>query len=263
MLTGEDEKQAFVANSGAKILAPECEIHVKSEANPAAIFNADSHLWIAKTCVEGTNVILNGGPVPSLEAGCETMQDPYALKIRALRRLIHKKKLHKCDYENYQPKDGKKFIVMEPGVYCGWTNFNANRGVILKPGIYVIRDGGWNVNSGVKFIGRGVTFYFHDSSIIQFNANVKVLLQAPKSGPWKGVLMYERHNLEPSNLSINGDGKLPTILEGLIYLPSRNAMFNSDNVKGPNRAGMVFNTLIMNETFWVIKPLYEPKGPPL
>ncbi len=261
LLKGEDEKQAFVANSGAKILAPQCEIHVKSEAKPAAIFNADAHLLVAKTCVEGNTVITNGGPVPSLETGCDTVKDPYAKKIWELRKAIYRKNLHKCDYENYQPKDGKNIIRMEPGVYCGWTNFNANRGVILKPGVYVIRDGGWNVNSGVKFIGKGVTFYFHDSSIIQFNANVKVLLQAPKSGYFKGILMYEKRDLEPSNIAINGDGVLPTILEGLIYLPSRNAMFNSDNVKGPNRAGMVFNTLIMNETFWLIKPLSDSKLP--
>ncbi|HHZ09866.1 MAG TPA: hypothetical protein GX405_13915 [Rhizobiales bacterium] len=73
--------QALLLNSGAKMDAPNCEVHVHSTKDPAFIMNAGVDLKIAKLCVKGTKYIKNGGTVTKLETGCNVAADPYAKSI--------------------------------------------------------------------------------------------------------------------------------------------------------------------------------------
>jgi hypothetical protein len=136
-------------------------------------------------------------------------------------------------------------------VYCGWFNFNNAPTVSFQPGVYVIKNGGWNVNGGT-WTGNGVTFYFADQSKIQFNSAVAVTMSAPTSGTYAGIMMYEAANLGLSDFIFN-DAKAMQ-LEGLIYLPSRNVTFNSGSSLTDRRFTLIINTLILNQTRWTLKP---------
>ena len=92
---------------------------------------------------------------------------------------------------------------MQPGVYCGWHNFNnSSADVEFSPGLYVIRNGGWNVNGG-NWSGDGVTFYMYDSSIVNFNSNVRADLTAPTTGDYKDIILTERPGISYRNFNLN------------------------------------------------------------
>lgn len=240
LLVAEKANQSLLANSGAKINAPTCEIHVRSQANPAAIINSGTSLDVHRICVKGQRVILNGGVKPPLETDCDAIENPFVGKLP--------KPATTCTHNNWSPPNNVSTITMSPGVYCGWTNFNGSPTITFQPGLYVIKSGGWNVNSGATFKGAGVTFYFADTSKIQFNGNVSIDLTAPKSGTYAGIVMYEPDGLSTSQLVFNGTNGAN--FEGLMYLPSRDVTFNSAHTMTSKKQTMVFNTMIMNSTNW-------------
>ena len=231
--------QAFLANSGARVTAPDCEFQVKSTAKPAAILNGGVDLAVARLCIQGDTVIDNGAKVTGLTKSCQTVSDPYAGKLPV--------PATGCQFtsRNY---DGN--VSMTPGVYCGWFNFNNCVKVTFAPGVYVIKGGGWNVNGG-KWEGNGVTFYFADTSKIQFNSGIDAAITAPTTGTYQGLLFYEADGLAKSDFIF--DDSKANDLDGLIYLPSRNVTFNSGSQARGDRLTLVVNSLTLNATKWTLQ----------
>lgn len=239
--------QSLLANSGADVNAASCEIHVKSTANPAAIFNAGTTIKSAKTCIQGHSIIDNGGSHPNMETGCTTLPDPYAGKVSSPASLS-------CDF-NGTTYSGK--VTLNPGVYCGWHNFNSGTDVDLNPGTYIIHSGGWNANGGT-WTGKGVTFYFADTSKIQFNSAVKATLSAPKSGTYANFLFAEKSGL--SNSQFIFDDNKGFDMTGIIYLPSRDVVFNSSTKIETRKITAVMNTVIFNGVTWNLVHYDNGKG---
>ncbi len=73
--------QALLVNSGARVVAPECEVHVRSTASPAAIFNAGTTLSLKKFCIQGSNIIRNSSDPLPIETGCSALGDPHAGRL--------------------------------------------------------------------------------------------------------------------------------------------------------------------------------------
>jgi len=234
--------QALLVNSGAEVDAPDCELHVKSTANPAAIFNSGSNISTKHLCISGTRIIDNGGTHPNLDTGCSTSGDPFAGKLS-------QPSSSSCTYSNLNFNGGN--VTLNPGVYCGWINFNGITNVTFRPGVYVIKNGGWNVNGG-NWSGSGVTFYFADQSKIQFNSGVAANITAPTSGAYKDLVMYEKSGLSRSQMIFDDSRNMN--LEGIIYLPSRDVTFNYGSALTSKKMTIVVNTLILNQTNWKLSP---------
>ncbi len=239
--------QEFLANSGADVNASSCTIQVKSTANPAAIFNAGTNIKSKKTCIEGNSIIDNGGTHPNLQTGCKTAADPYAGKIPAPSSST-------CNFSNLNYSGN---VTLSPGVYCGWMNFNSGTNVTLNPGTYVIKSGGWNVNGGT-WTGNGVTFFYADTSKIQFNSAVAATLSAPTSGTYKDILMTEASGL--SNTQFIFDDSKGFDMTGIIYLPSRDVVFNSNTTTRAHKMTAVMRSLILNSTNWNLTPYDNGSG---
>ncbi|MBW8880092.1 MAG: Tad domain-containing protein [Asticcacaulis sp.] len=236
--------QALLVNSGAQVTAPTCEIHVKSTANPAAIFNSGSSLNFKKICVQGANVIKNSVTVPNLSTSCSAQGDPYAGTLPTPSSST-------CTYSNLNYSAATQ--AMQPGVYCGWFNFNnSSATVTFAPGVYVIKNGGWNVNGGT-WKGTGVTFYFADTSKIQFNSGISADLSAPSSGTYKNLLMYEASGLAKTQFVLNDS--VANKLTGLIWLPSRELTLNAKSGIQSDALTIVVWRLILNNTTWTLTPL--------
>ncbi|AHB49260.1 hypothetical protein W911_13895 [Hyphomicrobium nitrativorans NL23] len=234
--------QQFLLNSGAKVDAPNCEVHGKSTGSPAAIFNSGTDLKAARICLTGKSIIDNGGRYTNLEKSCAAEDDPFAgrLPVPASNACTQ-------NHGNYNGGN----VTLAPGVYCGWFNFNNSPNVTFQPGVYVIKNGGWNVNGGT-WRGDGVTFYYADTSKIQFNSAVDVTLTPPASGPYANIMMFEAPNLSPSQFVFNDAKDMK--MDGLIYLPSRDVTFNSGSKLSAKSFTLVINTLILNQTNWTLKP---------
>jgi Flp pilus assembly protein TadG len=243
LLVEKNASQSLLMNSGSDIEAPSCEIDVATMGSPAAIFNSSTTLNSAKTCLAGSSVISNGGTHPNLSTGCKVAGDPFAGQLP-----VPSTSSSSCNGNNYNGGS----VTLSPGVYCGWYNFNSAPRVTFQPGLYVIKGGGWNVNGGT-WTGSGVTFYFADSSNIQFNSAVTATLSAPASGSYSGILMYEAGGLSKSQFIFNTTSG--HTLSGLIYLPSRNLIFNSGVSVTADAVTLVANTLTINSSStWRVTP---------
>jgi Flp pilus assembly protein TadG len=238
LLTNMLATQALLVNSGGKLNAPTCEIHVLSTQSPAAIFNDTPN--VKRICIKGSTIIKNGGANPNAVTSCAAISDPFAGTLPNI-------SVGTCT----DPGNFSGNVTLNPGTYCG-TNFNGSGALTLNPGLYVIK-GTWNINSGWTVNGSGVTIYFADSSsYIQFNSNVTANLSAPTSGTYANILMFEPTGLSTSNLVF--DGTTGTSFTGLIYLPSREVTINSTSTVSSNAVTMVFSTLILDTTSWTIAP---------
>ena len=240
LLLNTSATPGLLLNGGANINAPNCQVHVKSTGNPAATFNASTTLTTKKTCVAGSTVLDNGGTHASLTKSCTTANDPFAGTLPTPSSAT-------CTYSNVNVNGGT--YTASPGVYCGWMNLNSAPTINFQPGVYVIKGGGVNVNGGT-WNGTGVTFYFPDSSYIQFNGTTKLAISAPTSGTYANLLMYEASGLSKSSFSMNATNG--ATLTGLIYLPSRQLTLNANASVTSNNLTMVLDTLIVNTVNWTL-----------
>jgi Flp pilus assembly protein TadG len=240
LLTDPTQSQSLLVNSGANLNAPNCEIHVRTTASPAAIFNSGTTLNVKRICIKGSTIIKNGGVNPPVETNCAAISDPFASTVPAV-------SAGSCTYNNQTYNPGT--VTINPGVYCGWTNFNGSGTLTLNPGLYVIKNGGMTFNSGWTVTGNGVTFYLVDqNATVTFNGNVNFKLSAPTSGTYANILMFEPPGLANTNLPINGTSG--STMQGLFYLPSRDVTINSVSNVSADKVTMVFSSLIFNSLNW-------------
>lgn len=241
-------KQALLVNSGANIQAPDCEVHVRSTASPAAIFNAGTTLNLRKFCIQGSNITKNtSNPIP-IELACAASADPYvdALPNPAVGSCTNTRQV-------YDPPSGGAAHVMPGGsVWCNLT-FNGSPRIVFQPGLHIIK-GRMVVNSGAVIEGTGVTFFFPDTgSEIRFNGALTSKLSAPTSGTYANILMFE-----PSPGPLTGTSTVQYVfnssvseeISGLLYLPRRDLTWNSTSTVVGSRVQIVGNTIIFNALNW-------------
>lgn len=240
-----NKNQAVLVNSGARIKAENCGVDVHSVSNPAFIMNSGSTIDTTRFCVKGTQYIKNGGTLTNLQVGCKPSDDPYAGKF------VEPKLPATCT--NSGTKDGQTQSI-KPGMHCDLT-FNGSPNVTFEPGLHIIK-GRMIINSNSTVTATGVTFYFPDvDSEIRANGGLTFKASAPKSGTYKGVLMFEK----TSNAVVGSNtrqyifnGSNGETLEGIIYLPNRDVTYNSTTNQA-NKISMVVNTMIINSANWNLK----------
>jgi len=272
LLVDQLDSQALLVNSGAKITAPSCDIHVASTQNPAAMFNTT--LGVNTICIKGSTIVKNGGANPPAVTSCSTISDPFAGKLPTVSTNSCSSIPSANNNLNYNSGSsaavlsagvygGINFnntsVTLNPGVFCGSINFNGvtNGTVTLNPGLYEIH-GTWSVNSGWTVNGSGVTFYLVDqNALVHFNGTTGATLSAPTTGTYANILMYEPGGLTTSNATIDTSTLNMT---GLIYLPSRKLTANSTSNLTSTGLTMVLSTLTLNTTNWTMAPSAASKA---
>jgi len=117
---------------------------------------------------------------------------------------------------------------LEPGVYCGGINIIGGD-VTLKPGTYILNNGGLVVANGGKLSGDNVGFYLTGAlglSTIQFAPSTTISLSAPRSGDMAGMMFFEDRDVLfkfPHIIASNNARNLV----GTIYLPGNTLEINS------------------------------------
>jgi hypothetical protein len=240
----ERHSPGLLLNGGAELDMPDCEVHIHSEGNPALTVNAGITLDAKRTCVSGDRLLNNGGARSGIEMSCDAMPDPYADEIPV-------PDSDSCDYSHGNFDQAR--IVMRPGTYCGWFNFNNSDSEIeFKPGLYVLKNGGWNVNGGT-WEGEGVTFYYSDTSKIQFNSAVKAEFTPPDSGPYEGIFMAEAEGLSSTQFILNDSRGFD--FEGVVHLPSREVVLNGGATVRSRSMMLIADRFIVNTAKLKIEPV--------
>ncbi|MDX6805024.1 TadE/TadG family type IV pilus assembly protein [Terrihabitans rhizophilus] len=280
--------QALLINSSVRITAPGCEMHVRSTSNSAATLNNVDSVNMRAVCIKGKASPWNGVKPASFVQNCPAIDDPYAGTLPSV--TVANNNCSTKNGQSYDANSSGKNLVLASGDYCninfnsGFTsitlsgnykglnlsgngtaytlnpgvyeNVNINSGpsvVTFNPGLYIWK-GTTNWNSGIRFVGNGVTFYYPDAnSYIQINSQAQIDLRAPTSGPYNGILFFEAPNLSSSSFSVNG--AVNQHFEGLIYWPSRHVTFNAQSNVTADKVALVVDKLTLNAGMnWKFEP---------
>jgi hypothetical protein len=123
-----------------------------------------------------------------------------------------------CTHHDHVLKDYTGTI--DPGVYCGGLVIDGSSDVEFKPGIYVMRDGKFEVTDVSRARGVEVGVFFEgDNATALFDEKAEIDFGAPKTGEMAGVVIWRSRNA-------TGSGEFKIVsdfvdeLVGAIYLPT-------------------------------------------
>lgn len=141
-----------------------------------------------------------------------------------------------CDYNNFGVQPNQT-VTTSPGVYCGGMKLQGT--VKMKAGLYIIKSGTFQVNSGANvtlFGNGGVSIILtgknaNTVATVSINGSAKLDLKAPTSAEnatWAGILFYQ-DKMGDATHTVNGGANIN--LEGIIYMPKGDITYNGDSMQ--------------------------------
>ncbi len=127
-------------------------------------------------------------------------------------------------------------------VCTGGFTMTANRTVNLTSGIYVINGGTMDLRNGTLRASGPVMFYFTGNvTSISINGNIDILLNAPSSGPYQGVLLWGDRSRTIGSININGGSQMQ--LRGALYFPTSTIGFTGGTSVTAIKTALVGNVI--------------------
>ena len=118
--------------------------------------------------------------------------------------------------------------TLAPGRYCNGMDL---ADVTLSPGVYVVSGGDFRVNANAEVQGTGVTIFLKDATRLHVNGSAEVVMSAPTSGPYSGILFFgDRTSLGGANIF---NGTASSGLTGALYFPTQGVEYLG-NFSGEN-----------------------------
>ncbi|MEZ5872867.1 MAG: TadE/TadG family type IV pilus assembly protein [Nitratireductor sp.] len=190
------------------LLGDNCSMFSNSTDAGSIIVQSASKMTAASICssggIKGSSVDISPLPVTD----CPPIPDPLLSRSAPT--------VGSCDFTNFQTDVTG---MINPGVYCGGIKLTGGT-VTAKPGIYVIKDGEFNISGSTIFNGTNVGFYFTgDASKTNIGTSTTISLTAPKTGPMAGILFFEDRKA-PMGREFIVSSKDARTLVGTVYLPN-------------------------------------------
>jgi len=167
----------------AKLEAPGCAIYSNSK-HPLGLFARDRAVMRAAFICSAGGRDINGRGLyfPTPQQDCPVIPDPLASRTLP--------QAGACTSTNLVVKAGAR--TLSPGTYCGGIRIEGSANVTLQPGIYVIKDGPFEVTGGGTVNGVNVGLFFSGrKAVLELMAASNVSLTAPKAGMMAGILFAE------------------------------------------------------------------------
>ncbi len=184
---------AVVLNRQAHVVAPNCAV-VSNSTNPAGMSVTNNAQIRATTiCSAGGAAGGNSGYEPDAVTDCPAIPDPLAGRPEP--------NAAGCNHLAVVQIIGS--VNLQPGVYCGGITVLPGATANLAPGVYVIKNGPLIVLGNGALVGRYVGFYFvGDLSVMNFSANSRIDLSAPRDGDMAGFLFFANRVLLTGALNL-------------------------------------------------------------
>ena len=168
-------------NGKSALVGDNCSIFSNSTDKDGLMVESGSKIKASSVCssggIKGNAIDISPTPVTD----CPLTPDPLLSRAAPPVGSI-------CDYTDFQSNTS---ISIEPGVYCGGIKLTGGN-VFAKPGIYVIKDGEFNISGSANLTGTNVGFYFTgDAAKTNIGSATTISLTAPKTGPMAGILFFE------------------------------------------------------------------------
>ncbi len=111
--------------------------------------------------------------------------------------------------------------VLTPGTYCGGIRIMANSQIIMEPGVYVMLDGPFRIDSNSTVNGTEVVIAFTGvESTLYLGSGAIIDLTSPTSGPYTNIQFFQdRHSSADQWVTMMGDIKLR--FDGVMYFPTQ------------------------------------------
>ncbi|MEM1197935.1 MAG: pilus assembly protein TadG-related protein [Pseudomonadota bacterium] len=231
----ERSKEALMLNSDSRIESPNCTVQVNSTHRSALFANSKSGINADTICVAGDWDTNGGSSFSPRPEDCPAVKDP----------LAHLPKPPEangsCDWYDRTVKGRTR---LRPGVYCKKLELDSGARVTFEPGIYIMRDGEFIVNSGSRATGHDMMMYLEGSNNARFNINSDshIEFRGRTSGPYAGLVFFQERGSRADYSILNSDSS--SIIEGVIYLPSTPLHLNS---KGRISSASPWTAVIVNE----------------
>lgn len=165
---------------------------------------------------------------PTPKTGQSAVADPYAETSAYPTRSSYVPKSmaaapympSSCKQSGLKLKKGT--YTLDPGRYCNGLTIMAQATVVLNPGIYIVDNGTFDVQSGASVSGSNVVFYYSGAAAkFQVIGGGTVNLSGRKAGQsYEGFLMIASANSSPGETSrVQGGSNFK--VEGVIYAPTQ------------------------------------------
>ena len=131
-----------------------------------------------------------------------------------------------CTNTNFNTSSGGP---LSAGVYCGGMKLSGGTPYTLGSGIYYIVGGGVSISASAGVSGSGVMFYLTCNSTYSAHASSltgsgSVSVNAPTSGPYIGILMFQDPNCPTGATTISGSATANS--SGALYFPTTELDFS-------------------------------------
>lgn len=205
--------QTIYLKSNSWLTAKECDVHSNSASGSGIASDSGIQVTAARVC-SGGGFSGSGSFFGSRLSDCVKVDDPIADRVPP---SIGSCTATRASIIDKGSAGGRHLLF--PGTYCGGLFIGGNSYVSFSPGEYVIKDGPFTIDSNADVRGDGVGFYLTgNGSIFEFLSNARVNLDAPRSGPLAGLLVFEdraapllRDHSIKTNYASN--------MTGTVYLP--------------------------------------------
>jgi Flp pilus assembly protein TadG len=200
---------ALEVNKASTVLANDCGLYANSKSASAVTLDAGAKIVSSMVCSAG-GVSSLGVMLPDATTDCPPLPDPLAGRAPP--------KFGGCDYNSVSYKSGKH--VLTPGVYCGGLVVSSSASIEFKPGVYVMKDGPFQVGGQSDVTGKDVGFYFTGKgAVVKFTQQTTISLSGRESGEMAGLLFMEDRNTPVGSMHRINSQNAHT-LTGTIYMPS-------------------------------------------
>lgn len=131
---------------------------------------------------------------------------------------------------------GYKTYTLTPGVYAGGLSFSGKESVVMMPGNYYMKEGGFSFAGQGSLSGQEVMIY-NDTSANSNNQTISITgqgavnLTAPQSGVYTGILLFQERTSSTA-ITVSGSGQYS--VAGVFYAANArvNVSGNGDQYVG-------------------------------
>jgi Flp pilus assembly protein TadG len=214
----ESDAGTVSMDTNAMLSAPDCAVYSNSASQTGLQSLGNAKLVSDLTCSAGgfSGATKNFDKLPLTD--CPAVSDPLSSRPSPPVGMC---KERDAVYQNFTG-------TLSPGVYCGGLTIRSSSNVTLKPGVYVMKDGPFVVQSASQVDGAGVGIYFtgSDASFV-FESSSVVNIEAPKDGPLAGLIFFQDRQSAEADFVITSN-KARNLL-GTVYLPQGNLIVDANN----------------------------------
>jgi Flp pilus assembly protein TadG len=227
---------AITAQGSTTVNLNGCSMYDDSRSSTALTVGGSAQVSALSVGVVG-GISGNAGVTTTagVQTGLSPIPDPY--------RNVQVPSFSGCDQHNY---GAHNTTTINPGVYCGGMQFNANADVTFNAGVYIIDGGDFTVNGSARLHGTGVTIIFTSSSgnwpTATINGGANIDLRPASTGTFAGILMFGDRAI-PVGTSYKFNGGATQYLGGAVYFPTGDVQFSGGAGTNTNCTQLIGDTI--------------------